>query len=225
MDHMKIQLQCAYCNQTANYFPAEYYCEIVTCKDCGKTVSLSEIIFEMEEKLREKLLGNKHTRSYIREYIHEQMGLFHSIFVQILKYKHIIRSDSFNIFKPFLKKPRILISDSNPLFQQVVQKVISRNGCHVHTAESFSESINILQNYHIDVIIADLYIDGGGLELIREARKIYSNIVTVLITNYLNGQAKSIEALDLDLFLLRPFHVEDIRMVKTQLDEAGKPRK
>lgn len=106
----------------------------------------------------------------------------------------------------------ILLVDDERLILKAMALSIKNKGYQVFTACSGEEAINILSNQHIDLVITDLVMEHvGGLEVLRKAKEIDSEIMVVILTGY-GDITSAIEALrcDADDYLLKPCEDEEI---------------
>lgn len=107
---------------------------------------------------------------------------------------------------------KILVVDDDPIARDVVFSVLSREGYKVFSAPDGFEAIDFLRREKVDLLITDLVMPGiDGIELIKSALKIDSDLATVIITAYgtLDSALKAIELGAYD-YITKPFKIEEI---------------
>jgi CheY-like chemotaxis protein len=63
--------------------------------------------------------------------------------------------------------------------------ILNIKGFEVYAAQSGAEALEILREHAVDILLTDVKMpDMNGVELYREARKIYPNLTTFLMTAY-----------------------------------------
>ncbi len=111
-----------------------------------------------------------------------------------------------------MNKYNILLVDDDRLILKAMALSIKNKGYSVITANSGEEGINILSKEHIDLVITDLVMEqAGGLDVLRKAKEIDSEIMVIILTGY-GDITSAIEALrfDADDYLLKPCEDEEI---------------
>ena len=119
----------------------------------------------------------------------------------------------------------ILVVDDNPPSVETLAAVLDARGFIVHTATSGTKALEILRDYQVDILLADVKMpDMNGVELFRETKKIRPAITAILMTGYSanevvqQGLAEGVKAIldkPLDIsFLLLLFST--IKRIKSQ---------
>jgi DNA-binding NtrC family response regulator len=92
-------------------------------------------------------------------------------------------------------------------------KMILKPIYHVHTAANGEEALQCIQKEKIDLVTLDLKMPGlSGMEVLREIKKNYPDIETIIITAYGSGES-AMEAIRSGAeFITKPFNVPDILM-------------
>ncbi len=111
-----------------------------------------------------------------------------------------------------MNKYRILLVDDDRLILKAMSLSIKNKGYRVTTACSGEEAIDILSKEHIDLVITDLVMEQvGGIDVLRKAKEIDSEIMVIILTGY-GDITSAIEALrsDADDYLLKPCEDEEI---------------
>jgi len=90
---------------------------------------------------------------------------------------------------------KILIVDDEKSITEPLQLIISGAGFSVLTAHSLAESIGIIRNTFVDLVVTDLRLpDGSGIDLIRQIKKEIPQTEVILMTAY-GSLETSIEAI------------------------------
>lgn len=110
------------------------------------------------------------------------------------------------------EESKVLIVDDDELVQEYLQCALS--SYNVYTAGSIQDAKKIVRDIAVDLLITDIKVNGGsGIDLIREFRKDYPAIPTILITGYPGEQyVKIVEEMEVDTFLTKPFSTNQIRI-------------
>ena len=112
-------------------------------------------------------------------------------------------------------KGRILVVEDERDMLIGLQKILSKQGHSVETAETGSEGLKKVKNSFFDVVITDLKMPGiDGIELLRKVKEASSETIVIVITGY--GTVESaVEAMKLGAYdyINKPFDAEHIRMI------------
>ena len=85
-------------------------------------------------------------------------------------------------------KNRILFVDDEKAFLFASQKLLSRNGVEVHTAETKDEALAMIDKNEYDAVIADVRLTGvygeEGLDILRYVKEHKPQTRVILITGY-----------------------------------------
>jgi len=104
----------------------------------------------------------------------------------------------------------VLVVDDEPQVREVIQRWLSRSGFEALTAADVPEAIRQLESYPIDVMVADIHMQGRtGLDLLAHVRGRYPECSVVMIsgmcrTEYL-ARALSLGAYD---YLMKPLDMQ-----------------
>ncbi|AVQ11737.1 Histidine kinase [Leptospira santarosai] len=81
------------------------------------------------------------------------------------------------------KSTSVLVIDDESEIRTVLERVISREGYRVLSAQDFDSALEIIRSQKIDVVISDIVMNGkNGIEVAKEVRKINENIPVILMT-------------------------------------------
>lgn len=108
----------------------------------------------------------------------------------------------------------LLVIDDDPLFQRLLKTVFMEENYTLHTAETGEEAIKLLGDFRMDAAIIDLRLPGmDGMTLLKEMKKIYPEIMTIMLTGQGNVQL-AVEAIKAGAgdFLQKPFPQEELRV-------------
>lgn len=107
---------------------------------------------------------------------------------------------------------KILVVDDDPIARDVVFSILSKEGYSVTSAKDGFEAIDFLRKEKYDLLITDLVMPGiDGIELIKSALKINSNMATVIITAF-GTLDSALKAIDLGAYdyITKPFKIEEV---------------
>jgi len=102
-------------------------------------------------------------------------------------------------------KLSILIVDDEESIRVSLEGIL-KNNYYVKTADNGSMGLEMLQNGHYDLILADIMMDGmTGIELLKKTKKIFPKIPVLLMTGY-SSLSTAIEAMRLGAsdYLIKP---------------------
>ena len=79
----------------------------------------------------------------------------------------------------------ILVVDDNRAMADTLADILETKGFAVHAAAGGTEALEILQEQPVDILLTDVKMPNmNGLELYRETRKTYPNLITIFMTAY-----------------------------------------
>jgi len=108
-----------------------------------------------------------------------------------------------------------LVVDDDPEIRQVISEYLSMEPeLQLLTAGSAEEAARLLRDRRVEVLLTDLYLGGksSGIDVIREAREIYPDIVSILITGHPTMEtAISVLQLGASDYFIKPFELEALR--------------
>ena len=110
------------------------------------------------------------------------------------------------------KRPRILVVDDESSIRDLLAKTLALAEYDVDTATDGRSALERLRLYPYDLLIADLKMPGiDGLSVIREAKRLKSDLPVIIITGYSTENA-AIEAVNLGVsgYLTKPFRVPQV---------------
>ncbi|MCD6594111.1 sigma-54-dependent Fis family transcriptional regulator [bacterium] len=118
-------------------------------------------------------------------------------------------------------QPHILVVDDEESICQILEIMLTDENYWVRTALNYDDAMKRLSSESYDVIIADIMMpDVNGLTLLKDSRKIDSDMPVILITAYAS-LGSAVEALRFGAFdyITKPFQMDQIRFaVKRALD-------
>jgi excisionase family DNA binding protein len=110
------------------------------------------------------------------------------------------------------ERPRILVVDDEQAVRDLLAKTLTMADYDVDTSPDGPAALDRLRAAEYDLLITDLKMPGmDGLSVIREARRIRSELAVVIITGY-STEASAIEAINLGVagYLTKPFRLPRI---------------
>lgn len=109
---------------------------------------------------------------------------------------------------------RILIVDDERDIALTLKEFFLSKGYETRVAFSGEEAIRNLGKIKFDLILLDIQIPGmNGVQVLREAKKIYPGIKTIVLTGFLEEYKTEIEQIGCDAFLSKPFSIETISKI------------
>ena len=110
------------------------------------------------------------------------------------------------------ERPRILVVDDESSIRDLLSKTLALAEYDVDTATDGRSALEQLRLYPYDLMIADLRMPGiDGLSVIREAKRLKSDLPVIIITGY-STETAAIEAVNLGVsgYLTKPFRVPQV---------------
>lgn len=110
------------------------------------------------------------------------------------------------------ERPRILVVDDEQAVRDLLSKTLTMADYDVDSADDGPSAIDKMRAVEYDLLITDLKMPGmDGLSVIREARKLVSDLRVIIITGY-STEASAIEAINLGVsgYLTKPFRLPRI---------------
>ncbi len=110
------------------------------------------------------------------------------------------------------ERPRILVVDDESSIRDLLSKTLALAEYDVDTASDGRSALERLRLYPYDLLIADLKMPGiDGLSVIREAKRLKSDLPVIIITGY-STETAAIEAVNLGVsgYLTKPFRVPQV---------------
>lgn len=110
------------------------------------------------------------------------------------------------------ERPRILVVDDEASIRDLLAKTLALAEYDVDTAPDGRSALERLRLYPYDLLIADLKMPGiDGLAVIREAKRLKTDLPVIIITGY-STESAAIEAVNLGVagYLTKPFRVPQV---------------
>ena len=110
---------------------------------------------------------------------------------------------------PPVGRPRILVVDDEESIRELLSKTLALADYEVDLAPDGRTALDRLRMVQYDLLITDLRMPGvDGLTVIREARRLKTDLPVIIITGY-SSEASAIEAINLGVqgYLTKPFRV------------------
>ena len=109
-------------------------------------------------------------------------------------------------------KPKVLVVDDEAVVRAGISRVLEKQGLSIHTAADGSEALEIMAEYHINIVLLDIKMPGlDGIEVLRHIRATYPEAVVIMITGHPTIQS-AIECTKLGAidYLVKPFRVDEL---------------
>ena len=111
----------------------------------------------------------------------------------------------------------LLVVDDDAPLRKACCGIASRMGFVVCSAGSFSEALEVMQRQQVDMLLLDLKLPGGGLQLLAEVKSLYPKVGIVVMTAFATV-ASAVEAMrnGASEYLTKPFALEQLTLVLAQ---------
>ena len=122
---------------------------------------------------------------------------------------------------------RILVIDDEEMIRSLVQRILTREGFDVLTAESGQSGLRLFsENFHqIDLVLLDLTMDDmPGIETLKRIREISPNLPCIISSGQEPGLNELPDELNQNVcFLQKPYRTKQLlEMVSQILSQVGK---
>ena len=122
---------------------------------------------------------------------------------------------------------RILVIDDEEMIRSLAQRILTREGFDVLTAESGQSGLKLFSEkfYQIDLILLDLTMDGiPGVETLKRIREISPNLPCIISSGQEPGPNELPDELNQNVcFLQKPYRTKQLlEMVSQILSRVGK---
>jgi excisionase family DNA binding protein len=110
------------------------------------------------------------------------------------------------------RRLRVLVVDDEPSIRDLLSKTLALAEYDVDTAPDGTSALDRIRAFGYDLLIADLRMPGmDGLTLIRQARRLKSDLPVVIITGF-STESSAIDAVNLGVagYLTKPFRVPQV---------------
>ena len=92
-------------------------------------------------------------------------------------------------------RPIVLVVDDNDEVRETLLRMFKRSDWEGHGAQNGRDALEIVRKVNVQVMLVDLKMPGmGGLELLRTARTLVSELEVVVVTGY-GTIEKAVEAM------------------------------
>ncbi len=109
----------------------------------------------------------------------------------------------------------ILVVDDEAMMRSLLEKILTRDGYKVFTAEGGREALQVLAEQSISIIISDLRMPGvDGFELLKLVHRDYPGIAMIMMTAH--GDTYTVKdalLLGADEYITKPFKSFEISLV------------
>jgi DNA-binding NtrC family response regulator len=109
----------------------------------------------------------------------------------------------------------VLIVEDEVLQARSIKRSLERHGYDVLTAPTAEEGLDLVQQYHPDILLLDLKLPGmDGLEMLRIVSGMLENMHVIIITAHGNVQT-AVEAMRLGAYdyITKPLDLEELRLL------------
>jgi len=123
------------------------------------------------------------------------------------------------------RKPKVLVVDDEAIVRAGISRVLEKQGLSIHTAADGSEALEIMAEYHINIVLLDIKMPGlDGIEVLRHMRATYPGTVVIMITGHPTIQS-AIECTKLGAidYLVKPFRVDELEALILKAQEVAVP--
>ena len=129
-----------------------------------------------------------------------------------------------------MKAKKILIVDDDEFYRGVTEKILQGYDYETRSCNGGEEAIALLKQEFFNILITDLHMAGmDGFELIRRAKMVHPELLTVMITGFPGEQTKSkAKEEKVNGFFLKPVDWNELQVLLdtvSGLEEAQNVRK
>jgi DNA-binding NtrC family response regulator len=108
---------------------------------------------------------------------------------------------------------RILVADDELITLRALERVLSKEGHEVVTAENGEKALKVLQERYVDILITDIKLPGiDGISLMNWAKRHQPGVKVIMITGYssIKGAVEAMKRGASD-YIAKPFNLEEIK--------------
>ena len=109
----------------------------------------------------------------------------------------------------------ILVVDDESMMRDLLEKILTRDGYRVFTAQDGEVALEVLKKQNISIVISDLKMPRlGGFDLLKIVKKEYPRVGMVMMTSH--GDTYTVKdalLLGADEYIVKPFKSFEISMV------------
>lgn len=120
----------------------------------------------------------------------------------------------------------LLVVDDEYNLRNLLERFLKKSGYIVFTAENGSMAMEMIERYHVDIVISDIRMpDMNGLELLKSIKQIDDSIQFIMITAYATVET-AVEAMKSGAadYIMKPFDLneimESIQHIGLSIDQA-----
>ncbi len=115
------------------------------------------------------------------------------------------------------EKASILVIDDEPEIRNSLKEILSLEGHHVTVARNGKEGLSAFKTSEFDMVLTDLGMPGmSGWQLAREIKALSPRTPVAIITGWgLEPDPQQMKETGVDLFIAKPFRINDIRKLVT----------
>ena len=108
---------------------------------------------------------------------------------------------------------RVLVAEDDDPVRELLVDFLAREGYQVTGVSDGLQAVAELEAHSFDLVITDLFMPGlGGIDVLREARKIDPEYAVIVITGYPSRQTEvDVMTLGASGFLAKPFDLDAVR--------------
>ncbi len=109
---------------------------------------------------------------------------------------------------------RVLIAEDDRAFRALLAETLQQPGREIRLAANGREALEALRETPYDLLITDIRMpEMGGMELLKEAKRLCPNILVIIITGYASLET-AIQALKEGAYdyIRKPFNLEELKV-------------
>ena len=110
---------------------------------------------------------------------------------------------------------RILVVDDEVLIQNILRKILEKEGYQVRTATSGSEALKLMAAEPADIVISDVRMpEMDGFELLKQLKESYPASGVIMMTGFSDAYSiKDALLLGADEYVTKPFKSYEIALI------------
>ena len=126
-----------------------------------------------------------------------------------------------------MKGLKILVVDDESLMRQMLDDILTQQGCEVDLAAGAREAMDFVEKKKFDVMLSDVKMPQiSGFDLLKDAKSRFPDMGVVIMTAYSDAfTMKEAFLLGADEYITKPFNIQDISLIIGRVHQRVLSRK